>query len=76
METEKEAVVTTNCEKSAEAIVPKWIYTFWEGQNFRRWSVPCKYGTRVNESNRRQKQGQTIPKGELPSNGTCGKRRV
>jgi hypothetical protein len=36
VETEYEAVVTTNCEKAAEAIVPKWIYTFWEGQNLRR----------------------------------------
>lgn len=35
-ETEYEIVVTTNCEKSAEAIVPDWIYTDWEGLNLRR----------------------------------------
>ena len=29
-------VVTTNCEKSAEAIVPMRLQTYWEGLNFRR----------------------------------------
>jgi hypothetical protein len=36
VKTEYEAVVTTNCEKSAEAIVPDWTYTVWEGLNLRR----------------------------------------
>jgi hypothetical protein len=26
-----------NCQKSAEAIVPEWIYTSWEGLNNRRF---------------------------------------
>ncbi len=30
-------VVTTNCKKSAEAIVPDWTRTGWEGLNLRRW---------------------------------------
>jgi hypothetical protein len=36
VETEYEAVVTTNCEKSAEAIVPCGLQTKREGQNLRR----------------------------------------
>jgi hypothetical protein len=35
-ETEYEAVVTTKREKSAEVIVPDWIYTVREGLNLRR----------------------------------------
>ncbi len=30
-------VVTTNGEKSAEAIVPLWLKTQWKGLNFRRY---------------------------------------
>jgi|UPI00046D7294 hypothetical protein len=32
----KKLVVTTNDEKSAEVIVPRWLQTQWEGLNFRR----------------------------------------
>ncbi len=32
----KKFIVTTNDEKSAEAIVLKWLQTFREGLNFRR----------------------------------------
>lgn len=32
----KKSVVTTNCEKSAEVIVPQRLQTQWEGLNFRR----------------------------------------
>jgi hypothetical protein len=34
--TEYEPAATANCEKSAEAIVPEWIYTSREGLNLRR----------------------------------------
>jgi len=30
------SIVTTNCKKSAEVIVPAWLQTCWEGPNFRR----------------------------------------
>ena len=32
-------VVTTNGEKSAEVIVPRWLQTPWEGLNFRRYKL-------------------------------------
>ncbi len=32
-------VVTTNGEKSAEAIVPLWLQTQWKGLNFRRYKL-------------------------------------
>jgi len=30
-------VVITNGKKSAEVIVPRWLQTYWEGLNFRRY---------------------------------------
>ena len=32
-----------NCQKSAEAIVPGWIYTPWEGLNNRRTPAFARY---------------------------------
>jgi hypothetical protein len=45
------SVVTTNGEKSAEAIVAQWLQTLREGLNFRRMAVNESYWTR----GRRQK---------------------
>lgn len=62
-------VVTTNGEKSAEVIVPRWLQTSWEGLNFRRYKL-------MNVTESRFKNRQLHMEGYLQINGICGTERV